>query len=274
MPDTKFDAGAYWKDRLGRQFDLTGVGYRRRSAAFNRWVYRVRTELLDELFEQNGWPLEGRAILDVGCGTGYFIDHWLRRKARPIVGIDVTEVSVQTLAQRFPEARFQLADLGEPNLAVDGQYEYISVFDVLYHIVDDRRFEQAVANLSRLSHAGSKVIITDLFGNSSVKGKKHVRNRSLDCYTEVFAKKGFRLLEIRPLFFTLMPPGRLAGWLGYWVGSLGWEVLTMPARWERLGQLWGRLLYKVDSNLRRRFDRGPSHHLAVFEYVGIGETRG
>lgn len=268
MPDNKFDPGAYWKERLGGRFDLTGVGYRRRSRAFNRWVYRARTELLDELFEQYGWPFKGRAILDIGCGTGYFIDHWLQRKAGKVEGIDVTEVSVNRLTEKFPEARFRLADVGAPDLEVDGQFDYVSIFDVLYHIVDDRRFEQAVANLSRLSRIGTKVIITDLFGTSSVKGKKHVRNRSLDCYTEVFAKKGFRLLDIRPLFFTLMPPGRLAGWLGYWIGNIGWEILTLPARWEKAGQLWGRLLYGVDSNLRRRFDRGPSHHLAVFEYVG------
>ena len=274
MPDTKFDASAYWKDRLGQRFDLTGVGFRRRSAEFNRWVYRIRTESLDDLFERYEWSVEGKAVLDIGCGTGYFIDHWSRRQARPIVGVDVAEVSVEKLTERFSEAEFYCADITAPDLILDGTFDYLSVFDVLYHVVDDRRFEQAVRNLSRLCRPGSKVIVTDMFGQRTIEVVKHVRNRSLTSYTEVFSKQGFRLLNITPLFFTLMPPGGLTGRLAYWAGALGWEALTLAARWNRPGRVIGSVLYKVDSNLRRRFDRGPSHHLAVFEYTGTEKACG
>jgi len=268
MPDTKFDAGDYWRQRLRQHFDLTGVGFRRRSIAYNRWVYRVRTELLDEMFRQHGWPIEGKAVLDVGCGTGYFIDHWLRRGARRVTGLDVAEVSVEKLKSRFPDARFVRADIAEPGLDVDGTFDYVSIFDVLYHVVDDKKFEQAVDNLSRRCRTGSRVIVTDMFGQRTVEVVKHVRNRSVDRYREVFEKYGFRLLELRPLFFTLMPPSRLAGRTAYWLGTLSWEVLTFPARWEWLGGVAGSVLYGVDSGLRRRFKTGPSHHLAVFEFAG------
>ena len=274
MPDTKFDAGDYWKDRLKQHFDLTGVGFKRRSAAFNRWVYRVRTEALDQLFEQNEWLCEGKAILDVGCGTGYFIDHWSRRHADHVFGLDVAQVSVERLTNRFPDAEFACADITAPDLKLGRTFDYVSIFDVLYHVVDDRRFEQAVENLSRLCRPNSKVIITDMFGERTVEVVKHVRNRSLDRYTEIFSKNGFRLLHIEPLFFTLMPPTRLASRPAYWTGVLGWEALTLPARWNGPGQVIGSVLHKVDSTLRRRFDRGPSHHLAVFEYVGTEQTCG
>ncbi len=131
MPDTKFDASDYWKDRLEQRFDLTGVGFKRRSAAFNRWVYRVRTETLDQLFEQNEWPCEGKAILDVGCGTGYFIDHWLKRRANPIVGVDVTEVSIERLSERFPEAEFACVDITAPDLKLDRTFDFVSILGVV-----------------------------------------------------------------------------------------------------------------------------------------------
>lgn len=223
MPDAKFDAGAYWKERLRQHFDLIGVGFRRRSVTYNRWVYRVRTESLDELFRRHNWPIEGKAVLDVGCGTGYFIDHWLRRGAVGVTGLDVTEVSVERLKDRFPYAKFVCADIAEPNLDVVGTFDYVSIFDVLYHIVDDTKFEQAVRNLSRLCRPGSRVIITDMFGKRTVEVVKHVRNRSRDRYQEIFLKNGFRLLELRPLFFTLMPPSRLASPPAYWVGTLAWK---------------------------------------------------
>lgn len=273
MPDTKFDAGKYWQDRLGEHFDLIGVGFKRRSVAFNRWVYRVRTELLDDLFRRYEWAIEGQAVLDVGCGTGFFIDHWSRRQASPIAGVDVTEVSIEKLTDRFPEAELFCADITAPDLKVSGTFDYVSVFDVLYHVVDDRRFEQAVANLSRLCRPGAKVMVTDMFGERTVEVVKHVRNRSLNCYTQVFSKEGFRLLDIKPLFFTLMPPSRLANRPAYWIGTLAWEALTFPARWEKLGEIIGRVLYRVDLDLRRRFDRGPSHHLAVFEFEGTEGVR-
>lgn len=265
--DTKFDASKYWQDRLDASFDLTGVGFKRRSAAFNRWVYRVRTELLDKFFEQNEWSTEDKAVLDVGCGTGFFLDHWSKRQARPITGVDVTEVSIKKLAGRFPETELVLADITEQDLKVSGTFDYISIFDVLYHIVDDRRFEQAVLNLSKLCRPGSKVFITDMFGKNTVEVVKHVRNRSKDSYTSIFSKNGFKLLDIKPLFYTLMPPSRLANKLAYWIGTLVWEAVTFLARWEALGDLIGSVLYRVDSDLRRRSVRGPSHHLAVFEFI-------
>jgi SAM-dependent methyltransferase len=268
MPDAKFDAGSYWKERLRRNFDLTGVGFRRRSKAYNRWVYRVRTEALNELFRRKGWPIDGKAVLDVGCGTGFFVDHWLQNGAARITGIDVTEVSVERLKKRFPKAEFVLADVSEPGLDVKGTFDYVSIFDVLYHIVDDKRFEQAVANLSRLCRPGSRVIITDMFGRRTVEVVKHVRNRSLDRYQEIFSKNGFELLEMKPLFFTLMPPSRVASRPVYWAGTLAWEALTFLARWEAFGGVVGGGLYRVDSGLRRLFHRGPSHHVAVFEFKG------
>lgn len=268
MPDTTFDASDYWKDRLEQSFDLTGVGFKRRSAEYNRWVYLVRTETLDRLFEQNHWECDGKAVLDVGCGTGYFIDHWSKRHAEHVFGLDVTEVSVERLTKRFPDAEFACADITAPDLKIDRTFDYISIFDVLYHVVDDRRFEQAVKNLSRLSKRNSKVIITDWFQESEAKVVKHVRNRSKGRYTEIFSKNGFKLLHIKPLFFTLMPPTGLASKPAYWTGVLGWEALTFMARWNWAGRLLGKWLYRIDSTLQRRYDRGPSHHIAVFEYVG------
>jgi SAM-dependent methyltransferase len=228
----------------------------------------VRAEALNELFKRRDWPVEGKAVLDVGCGTGFFVDHWLQRGASRVTGVDVTEVSVERLEKRFPKARFVLADVSEPGLDVDGTFDYVSIFDVLYHIVDDKRFEQAVANLSRLCRPGSRVIVTDMFGKRTVEVVKHVRNRSLDRYQEIFSKNGFELLEMKPLFFTLMPPSRVASRPVYWAGTLAWEALTFLARWEALGGVVGGWLYRVDSGLRRLFRRGPSHHVAVFEFKG------
>jgi hypothetical protein len=44
MPDSDFDAHAYWEQRLAAEYSLTGVGFRRLGPSFNLWAYKVRRE--------------------------------------------------------------------------------------------------------------------------------------------------------------------------------------------------------------------------------------
>ena len=268
MSATEFEATAYWKSRLSEQFDLTGVGHRRRSVGFNRWVYEARSKVLDSTFEKHHWPIRGQAVLDVGCGTGYFIEHWLRRQASPLAGVDVAGVSVEKLSVRYPEAKFSCADIAAEELDMKETFDYISVFDVLFHIVDDGKFAQAVENLSRLCRPGTKVLVTDQFGSRTTSMVKHCRHRSLELYKKVFSSHGFGLFGIKPLFYTMMPPTGLGNGLLRWVGVLSWEATTWLARWQIFGNLLGRLLYSVDSVLRKVFPRSPSGQMAIFEFQG------
>jgi len=261
-----FDPRSYWETRLNTRFDLTGVGFRRKSVAFNRWVYRVRTELMDGLLVSNKWPVRGKNVLDVGCGTGYFIDYWLAREAASVTGIDIAEISITRLRERFPQATFRLADLSDPGFSPEGTYDYITVFDVLFHIIDDTKFENAVANLARCCKPGSKVFITDLFGKDTFAGVQHCRNRSLDTYIAAFSRHGFRLKSKTPLFFTLLPPSGLSNTILRWGGILLWEAITFLTRWSFFGYIIGATLYGIDSVLRKIFRRGPGGYLALFEY--------
>lgn len=268
MTTTQFEPQTYWETRLKRRFDLTGVGFHRRSTAFNKWVYRVRSETLDSIFHEYGWTVEGSAVLDVGCGTGYFMEYWSQRSARPVVGIDFTEVSIKNLKAKYPEAKFYCADISDPELNLDGVYDYISIVDVLYHIVEDNRFTQVVKNLSGFCRQGTKVFVTDHFGPKTVSVVKHCRNRSLELYRTIFSNQGFKLLEIKPLFYLLMPPVGLANSILRWLGIFAWEVITGIARWEVFGNLLGRILFAFDSALRKTVRWSPSGQLAVFEFQG------
>jgi 2-polyprenyl-3-methyl-5-hydroxy-6-metoxy-1,4-benzoquinol methylase len=263
-----FSPRTYWETRLKERFDLTGAGFRRKSAAFNRWVYKVRTEALHELFRKYDWPVKSCAVLDVGCGTGYFIEYWLNRKAHPVVGIDIAETSINRLKEAFPNAEFHLVDLTESPPEIDQKFDYISIFDVLFHIVDDDRFARAIENLASLCKPGCRIFVTDLFGSETVASVKHCRNRSLNIYTDLFSRSGFKLIDLRPLFFVLLPPSRISNAVLRWAGILIWEAVTWITRWNIFGDLLGRILYNIDSVLRKIFKRGPGSHIAFFEFDG------
>ena len=263
----EFNTTEYWERRLTEKFDLTGVGFRRKSVAYNKWVYKVRTTLLDSILGEKHWPVEGKSVLDVGCGTGFFIDYWLTRKAEPVTGIDIAEISVNRLKEGFPQARFFLADLSDPTLQLEGGYEYVSVFDVLFHIIDDCKFENVALNLARICQPGCKIFITDLFGKNTFAGVTHCRNRSRTIYKDVFSRHGFKLIAMKPLFFTLLPPSGFSNPIIRWGGILAWEAVTFITRWNFFGNIIGGILYGIDSILRKVFKRGPAGYIVVFEYA-------
>ena len=271
MENTKesFDPRKYWEDRLETKFDLTGVGFRRKSVAFNKWAYKIREDALDELIADKAIDPGGAVILDVGCGTGFFIHYWLGQNAESVTGVDITEISINQLKAAIPEARFQLVDLSDPDHGLDEKYDIISIFDVLFHIVDDDKFAVAVSNLANISKPGAQVIVTDLFKKKTLHPMQHCRNRSLAHYKGVFTKNGFELKKMTPLFFVLLPPSGLSNGFFRWAGILAWEAVTFVTRWSFFGNVLGYILYKIDTVLRKILTTGPGGHLVIFEYKGI-----
>jgi cyclopropane fatty-acyl-phospholipid synthase-like methyltransferase len=86
----------------------------------------------------NSEPIEGRTFLDVGCGTGRYSLEYARRKARLVVGLDISTEMVKTCSKRAEalgfadSARFIHGDpLGfEPETPFDvtiaiGLFDYI-----------------------------------------------------------------------------------------------------------------------------------------------------
>src|SRR5688500_18643814 len=109
-------------------------------------MYRVRGDVFDRVVSRlnsvnsqqstvNSYV--GAEILDVGSGTGFYVDRWLRLGAR-VTGLDLTEVAVRELGRSFPQARFVQGDIGaelEPLTLTPASFDAVSAFDVLFHIV-------------------------------------------------------------------------------------------------------------------------------------------
>jgi len=96
-------------------------------------------------------------ILDVGCGTGFFVDFYFKRGAKEITGIDITKTSISMLKEKYPAYNFYVADISDLNYPVKlkEKFDIINAFDVLYHITDDSKFEMAMHNISSLCAGGS-----------------------------------------------------------------------------------------------------------------------
>ena len=176
----------FWDQRLSEQFDLRGTGETGLSLAYNRACYDLRGSVLERTLREAGFDPAGRPVLDVGCGTGFFTAWYLARGAK-VTGIDIAPTSVERLRARHPEARFILSDVSEA--ALDERYALVNAFDVLYHITDDARWEQAVRNLARAVEPGGLLLVTDTFADLPGLAE-HNKARSLARYAAILASEG------------------------------------------------------------------------------------
>src|SRR5262245_19081086 len=102
-------------------------------------MYRVRGAVFDRVVSAlKGATWTGIPVLDVGSGTGFYVERW-RRTGAAVTGLDLTEVAVEELRRSFPEIPFVRADIGgalEQIPLPAERFQAISAFDVLFHLVD------------------------------------------------------------------------------------------------------------------------------------------
>ena len=196
VPDSDFDAKKFWQDSLSASFDLRGTGHPGLSAAYNERCYRLRGFVLDQLLRRHRVPVASREVLDAGCGSGFFVEHFLARGAR-VTGIDLTDVSVERLSARFPEARFEVGDLA--TWRAGRTYDVVSCFDVLFHIVDDANWERAMTNLADAVAPGGWFVFTEhFFRRSPEHDATHNKSRGREAYETALIARGLAVMDERP----------------------------------------------------------------------------
>ena len=200
----QYEPKTYWETRLKDHFTARGVGHIGFGNDYNRWLYRRKKTCIEAAFRRVS--LVGKDVLDVGCGTGFFVEWYLARGAR-ICGIDITDVSVQRLRNRF-EGQFKTENIG--NSPFDGfgkKFDVVNAWDVFYHIVDDKEFECALQNIKNSMKDGGLLLFTDFLGETSdVPIADHVKGRRFETYSKSLKPRGFRLIESRPLYKFLNQP--------------------------------------------------------------------
>jgi len=208
----------FWDGRLREQFDLRATGQTGLSLAYNRACYDLRLAVLDRALREAGVDPRARTVLDVGCGTGFFTAWYLARGAR-VTGLDIAPTSIEILRERFPTAEFRLADVSETRL--EEPYDLVNAFDVLYHIVDDARWQHALETLADAVRPGGLLLLTDTFEERPGLAA-HNRMRSLERHRRVLEPRGLRLgplypthallnRDLGPLRFLNRAPGVLLG---------------------------------------------------------------
>ncbi|MBV9484419.1 MAG: class I SAM-dependent methyltransferase [Frankiaceae bacterium] len=231
-----FDADAYWSSRLNEHWGLTGVGHQEYPEHYNRWLYRRKRAVLRR-------ALGGRVIgeaLDLGSGTGWVVQQLKAAGATRVAGCELTAVGVDRLRGEHPDVSFHRVEIGvDPLPAGTASIDTVTMLDVIYHLVDDAKFEQALAEIARVLRPGGAAIITDTLAASSQQPGEHVVFRGRDRWDPALSAVGLRIASTHPYFKALSHP-REATWRHWWHprlrGPVEWAMDTvLPLRpWLRL----------------------------------------
>lgn len=258
MNTEEFDAKRYWSDRLGREFSLEGVGYLGLGESYNRWMYAVRRRVFRNVVK--GRVDSSARVLDVGSGTGFYVALWRELGVRQVTGSDLTAVAIENLATRFPDSRFLPLDLTEPVEADAGPFDAISAMDVLFHIVDDDGYAQAIENVAAMLAPEGIFVFTENLLHGHTERGRHQTSRSLEAVSSLLNRAGLEIELRRPAFVLMNTPvdsdSRFL--------EKSWNLVNILVRGHsRTGWAVGAALYPLDLALGRLLGDGPSTEIVV-----------
>lgn len=137
-------------------------------------------------------------ILDMGCGSGRLIAHYLIQQGHTITGIDASDVMIGMAQRNFPNQNWHVADMRTVEL--NQQFQGILAWDSFFHLTpDDQR--QMFAQFSTFSAKGAVLMFTsgpaegeaigEMFGDALYHA-----SLSQAEYRALLAKHGFDILKM------------------------------------------------------------------------------
>jgi len=257
---------SYWEKRLAANWGLKGVGYLGHGERYNKWLYAVRREILRRHLPVLALNLREANVLDIGSGTGFWLNEWKSLGVGLLQGTDVTTVAVERLKKTFPDVEITQLDIGESLEALGWRenFHIVSAFDVLFHITSDKRFEQAIENISRFLKPGGYFLYSDNFVHGEARRADHQVSRPLGEIQGLMTKCGLHIARRAPMFALMNAPiDTSSRW-----PMLAWRAFLAPVHFAPLlGSVYGAMLYPVELALTRWMSESPTTEIMICQKI-------
>jgi SAM-dependent methyltransferase len=142
--------------------DAADHPYRWDNPGYVAYMQRVERDLL-QAFTDVGLRLAGARVLEVGCGTGYFLERLREYGAGACHGIDLMESRVAAGRARYPSLHLRVGNAAELPYA-DGEFDLVTQFTCLSSILDDDVRAAAAHEMRRAARSGGWVLSFDMRG--------------------------------------------------------------------------------------------------------------
>lgn len=261
---SNFNPKEYWESRLNESFNLHGVGDIGLGVNYNNALYNVRKFAFHKLMKGLKMDFSKKQILDIGSGTGFYIERWKELNVNSIKGTDITNVVVENLSKKFPDNSFMQLDIGEKNDSLVPTYDFISAFDVLFHIVDDKRFEQAIKNINTLLTKNGYFVISDNFVHGKTKRLEHQVSRSYEYMTKTIEDSGFKHVKTIPMFVLMNDPVDTDN---RFVKKIFWLITKNVRKGESYGKFIGGIMKPIEKMLISLKSESPSTEIKLYQKI-------
>jgi 2-polyprenyl-3-methyl-5-hydroxy-6-metoxy-1,4-benzoquinol methylase len=261
----EYEASEFWNKRYKR-CDLTTSGHIDLPFDYNYWMYelkknKVRKSVLRYLSPSQ---LAEARIMDLGCGTGIYVDMWKNQGVQQLVGLDISSVAVDLLNEKYKGYSFYTEDLADPALPSKygaESYDVVTAIGVLVHILDDKAFSSALKNMVDMLADDGIIILVEYLRKGPAQEGSYMKVRSFPWYKQELKKVGLELLEQKPVYFFMGRPydvnGRLANY--FFNTAFRWNRALI----RRFPKFMGAVLYAFDSFVTRFMKDGPSEEILV-----------
>jgi SAM-dependent methyltransferase len=133
----------------------SGAGYR-------FYMQRLEWDLLAALGRAGVSPA-GARVLEVGCGSGYFLNRLTEYGAAQGAGIDLMEDRIAQARERYPRLELTAGDASELPWE-DGSFDLVTHFTCLSSILDPGLRADIAGEMWRVTRPGGLVVSYDMRG--------------------------------------------------------------------------------------------------------------
>lgn len=236
-----YTSATYW-DSKAVTYDDTAV---------SMWPNRTLNSLYEneqkELIISHLEDVSGKALLDLGCGTGRF-SRWFAVQGAQVTGVDFSAGALAIAASQSSLDNPIYRQDSVFNLTDDNAYEVAFVWGVLTVACRDKvQLLDALIRIRRALRTDGRLLLTEPIH----RGFLHrVLNLDLAEFLTVLGEAGFEVQATTPLHFW---PMRLAlcyvswpAWITVPLYHIGQAAMKLPG-FSRLGDYWAILAYPVSS---------------------------
>ncbi len=133
--------------------------YRWDNPGYVTYLQRLERDLLRALADA-GVMLAGARVLEVGCGTGYFLERLRHFGAGECYGVDLMEDRIAQGRERYPALRLQVGNASDLPFE-DGEFDVVTQFTCLSSIVDADVRAAAAREMLRVARPSGWVLSFD-----------------------------------------------------------------------------------------------------------------
>ncbi|MBN1157002.1 methyltransferase domain-containing protein [Candidatus Woesearchaeota archaeon] len=189
----------YWEGRA-RKYDRLAANYLDKSLFRHEESFQRRA--ISRLIKN----VEGKRILDAGCGTGdwciYFAD-----KGAVVSGVDISKTMIEIAKRETKKHKLKVDYEAVPLEKIafpDKSFDIIISITTLQHITNPKRFRKAVKNLARVLKKNGIIALIEFSPPKRLKSWKdprYMRYKTRGEWIGIFSKEGLKLVDEQPIFF-------------------------------------------------------------------------